>query len=155
AEKFIENNKDKPFFLYLSHYAVHIPLQAKQALIAKYEAKAKTMPGQHNAIYAAMVESVDEGVGRLMRKLEDLHLAERTVVLFMSDNGGLSAHEGPNTPATSNVPLREGKGFLYEGGIREPMIGKWPGSTKPGSVCDVPVSSIDFYATILEIAGVK
>jgi arylsulfatase A-like enzyme len=155
AEKFIEKNKDKPFFLYLSHYAVHIPLQAKQALIAKYQAKATTMPGQHNAIYAAMVESVDEGVGRVMSKLDDLHLSQRTVVFFMSDNGGLSAHEGPNTPATSNVPLREGKGFLYEGGIREPLIIKWPGATKPGSVCDVPVSSIDFYPTILEMAGGK
>jgi len=155
AEKFIEKNRDRPFFLYLSHYAVHIPLQAKQALIAKYEGKAKTMPGRHNAVYAAMVESVDEGVGRLVRKLEDLHLTERTVVFFMSDNGGLSVKEGPNTPATSNVPLREGKGFLYEGGIREPMIVKWPGFTKPGSVCDVPVSSIDFYPTILKMAGAK
>jgi arylsulfatase A-like enzyme len=155
AEKFIEKNKEKPFFLYLAHYAVHIPLQAKGSLIAKYEAKAKTMSGEHNAIYAAMVESVDVGVGRLMRKLEDLHLSERTVVFFMSDNGGLSVPEGPNTPATSNVPLKEGKGFLYEGGIREPLIVKWPSSTRPGSVCDMPVSSIDFYPTILEIASAK
>jgi arylsulfatase A-like enzyme len=155
AEKFIEKNKDKPFFLYLAHYAVHIPLQAKRALIAKYQAKAKSMPGQHNAIYAAMVESVDEGVGRIMKRLEDLHLAERTVVFFMSDNGGLSVNEGPNTPATSNLPLRVGKGFLYEGGTREPMLVKWPGFTNPGSVCDVPVSSIDFYPTILEMAGGK
>jgi arylsulfatase A-like enzyme len=155
AEKFIEQNKEKPFFLYLSHYAVHIPLQAKKALVAKYEAKAKSLPGQHNSIYAAMVESVDESVGRIVKKLEDLHLVERTVVFFMSDNGGLSAKEGPNTPATSNVPLREGKGFLYEGGIREPMIIKWPGATTPGSVCHLPVSSVDFYPTILAMAGVK
>jgi arylsulfatase A len=155
AEWFIENNKDRPFFLYLSHYAVHIPLHAKKSLIGKYEVKATAIPGQHNSVYAAMVESVDESVGRIMKKLEDIHLSDRTVVFFMSDNGGLSAKEGPDTPATSNVPLRRGKGFLYEGGIREPMIIKWPGLTKPASVCDVPVSSIDFYPTILEIAGVK
>jgi arylsulfatase A len=155
AEKFIDQNKEKPFFLYLSHYAVHIPLQAKKALVAKYQAKAKAMPGRHNPVYAAMVESVDDSVGRIMKKLEDLHLAERTVVFFMSDNGGLSVLEGPNTPATSNMPLREGKGFLYEGGIREPMIVRWPGTAKPGSVCDVPVSSIDFFPTMMEMAGTK
>jgi arylsulfatase A len=155
AEKFIEESKDKPFFLYLSHYAVHIPLQAKESLVAKYEAKAKSMPGQHNPIYAAMVESVDEGVGRIMKKLDELHLTERTVVVFMSDNGGLSVREGPNTPATTNVPLRDGKGYLYEGGIREPLIIRWPSNAKAGSTCDVPVFSIDFYPTFLEMAGIK
>jgi arylsulfatase A-like enzyme len=153
AEKFIERSRQKPFFLYLSHYAVHIPLQAKKAAIAKYEAKSRSVPGQHNPIYAAMVESVDESVGRIMKKLDDSGLADRTVVFFMSDNGGLSVREGPNTPATSNLPLREGKGFLYEGGIREPLIVRWPGVIRPGTVCAVPVSSIDFYPTILQMAG--
>ncbi len=155
AEKFIETNKDRPFFLYLAHYGVHIPLQAKKDVIAKYQARAKPNQEQNNPIYAAMVESVDDSVGRVMKKLEELKIADRTVVFFFSDNGGLSVKEGPNTPATSNAPLRAGKGYLYEGGIREPMIVRWPGVVKPGGVCDVPVSSVDFYPTILEMAGVK
>src|SRR5262249_47580165 len=84
-----------------------------------------------------------------------LKLADRTIIIFTSDNGGLSVKEGPNTPATSNLPLRAGKGYLYEGGIREPLLIRWPGVTKPGRVCDGPVSSVHFYPTILEIAGVK
>ncbi len=148
AETFIEKNKDKPFFLYLSHYAVHTPLQAKKELIARYKQKVKPEDAQNNPTYAAMIQSVDEGIGRVMRKLHDLGIADRTVVMFMSDNGGL-------IPVTSNVPLRAGKGTLYEGGVREPMIVRWPGVTKPASECDVPVISVDFYPTILEIAGVK
>jgi arylsulfatase A-like enzyme len=153
AERFIERNRERPFFLYLAHYAVHIPLQAKESLVAKYQAKARSANGPHNAIYAAMVESVDAGVGRIMKRLADLGLAGRTVVFFFSDNGGLSVREGPDTPATSNAPLRAGKGYLYEGGIREPLVVRWPGVTRPGSVCDVPVCSIDFYPTIREAAG--
>jgi arylsulfatase A-like enzyme len=166
ALKFLDAAKDRPFFLYLSHYAVHIPLQAKKNLAAKYEAKAAKLPPveprflpegqvkarqvQDHPVYAAMVQSMDESVGRILKKLEELGLADRTVVIFMSDNGGLSTAEG--TP-TSNVPLRAGKGWLYEGGIREPLIIKWPGVTKPGSTCDVPVTSTDFYPTMLEMAG--
>src|SRR5262249_13079193 len=86
AEQLLTLNQDRPFFLYLAHYAVHIPLQAKKALLAKYQAKAKSMPSEHNPIYAAMVQSVDEGVGRIMQKLQELRIAERTVVFFMSDN---------------------------------------------------------------------
>lgn len=155
AEKFIEKNKEKPFFLYLPHYAVHIPLQAKKDLIAKYEKKAKPDADQNNAVYAAMMESVDDSVGRIMKKLDDLKIAERTIVFFFSDNGGLSVKEGPNTPATNNAPLRTGKGYLYEGGIREPLIVRWPGAIKLGSVSDVPVISVDFFPTILEMAGIK
>jgi arylsulfatase A-like enzyme len=155
AEKFITRNKDRPFFLYLAHYGVHIPLQAKKDLIARYKARARPENPQHNALYAAVVASVDESIGRVVKKLEELKLADRTVIIFSSDNGGLSVKEGPNTPATSNLPLRAGKGYLYEGGIREPLLIRWPGVTKPGRVCDVPVSSVDFYPTILEIAGVK
>jgi arylsulfatase A-like enzyme len=155
AEKFIAANKDRPFFLYLAHYAVHIPLQAKKDVIAKYQARARPEQGQNNAVYASMVESVDDSVGRVLKQLEELKLADRTVVFFMSDNGGLSVREGRDTPSTSNAPLWAGKGYLYEGGIREPWIVRWPGAVRPGSVCDVPVSSIDFYPTILEMAGVQ
>jgi arylsulfatase A len=155
AIKFIEANKDRPFFLYLAHHAVHIPLAAKKDLIAKYQAKAKTNEGQNNPIYAAMIESLDDGVGRIMQKLDELKLAERTVLVFTSDNGGLSVREGPSTPATSNAPLYAGKGYNYEGGIREPLIVRWPGVVKPGSVCGTPVLSMDFYPTFLELAGVK
>jgi arylsulfatase A-like enzyme len=148
AEKFVERNKDRPFFLYLAHYAVHIPLQARADLVAKYPTGGQ--PGtQNNPVYAAMVESLDAGVGRLRAKLAELGLAERTVLLFTSDNGGLCVREGPNTPATSNAPLREGKGYLYEGGIREPLLVYWPGVTRAGSVSSTPVCSIDFLPTIL------
>jgi arylsulfatase A-like enzyme len=147
AEKFIEANKDESFFLYLTHYAVHTPIQAKDSLTAKYEKKPK---GEHhkNAKYAAMVESVDDSVGAVLRKLDELKLAENTVVFFFSDNGGFGG-------ATSNHPLRGSKGMLYEGGIREPMIVKWPGVTKPGSRCDEPVIGVDYYPTFLEITGTK
>lgn len=147
AVKFIETNKDKPFFLYLPHYAVHGPHAAKADMIAQYEGKVSKKAPQHNPTYAAMVQSVDESVGKVCGALHDLGLEQRTIVIFTSDNGGL---EGP----TSNEPLREGKGTLYEGGIREPMIVKWPGVVKAGAVCDSVVSSVDFYPTILEVAGV-
>jgi len=155
AEKFIEANKDNPFFLYLCHFAVHIPLQAKQDYIGKFAAKAKPEEPQHNTTYAAMIQSVDESVGRVMKQLDRLGLADNTVVVFMSDNGGLAVKEGPNTPATSNAPLLAAKGYVYEGGIRVPLIVRWPGAVRPGSVCSVPVSSVDFYPTMLEIAGVQ
>ena len=148
AERFIEQSKDRPFFLYFPHYAVHMPLQAKPAILAKYKAK-PPCGGQNNPTYAAMIESVDDSVGRIERKLRSLGLEQRTVVVFTSDNGGLWPI------ATSNAPLRAGKGYPYEGGIREPLIVKWPGSVKPGTTCSVPVSSIDFFPTLLEIAGLK
>jgi arylsulfatase A-like enzyme len=150
----VEQNRARPFFLYLAHYAVHIPLQARPELLARFQTKPTSGSAQHNPIYAAMIRSVDDGVGRLMRKLDELGIADHTVVLFTSDNGGLSVNEGPNTPATSNSPLRAGKGYLSEGGIRVPMIVAWPGVTRPGSVCDVPVSGQDLYPTVLQIAGV-
>ncbi len=148
AEAFLEANRQRPFFLYLAHYAVHMPLEAKPGLLAKYRAKPPS-GGQNNPVYAAMIESVDQSVGRLLSKLEALGLETRTVVVFMSDNGGLWPQ------ATSNAPLRAGKGHPYEGGIREPLIIKWPGATKSGSTCRVPVCSIDFFPTLLEMAGVK
>jgi arylsulfatase A-like enzyme len=155
ALAFIDKNRDRPFFLYLAHYAVHIPLQAKKEVVARYQPRAKPDDPQTNPVYAAMVESVDESVGRLLKKLEELKLAERTVVIFTSDNGGLSVKEGPHTPATSNAPLRTGKGYLYEGGIREPLLVRWPGVTRAGNTCDVPISSVDYFPTVLDMAGVK
>jgi arylsulfatase A-like enzyme len=154
AERFIESNKDRPFFLYFAHYAVHIPLMAKPEIVAKYPAGGKAGT-QNNPIYAAMVESMDDSVGRVMKKLADLGLTERTIIIFTSDNGGLSVLEGPNTPATTNAPLREGKGYLYEGGIREPFIVAGQGVTKPGTKCSTPVCSIDLFPTVLELCGVK
>jgi len=167
ALKFLDASRPGPFLLYLSHYAVHTPIQAKKDLVARYKAKAGDLPPpkgprylpegatqtrqvQDHPVYAGMVQSVDESVGRVMAKLDELGLADRTAVFFMSDNGGYSTTRGG---PTSNVPLRAGKGWLYEGGIREPMIIKWPGVTRPGSTCSVPVTSTDFYPTMLEMAG--
>jgi arylsulfatase A-like enzyme len=154
AERFIELNHDRPFFLYLPHYAVHIPLQAKQEFVAHFRSGGR--PGtQNNPVYAAMIESIDESVGRILTKLEGLGLTQKTLVIFTSDNGGLSVLEGRHTPATTNAPLREGKGFLYEGGIREPLLVRWPGVTRPGGVCEAPVCSIDLFPTVLDMCGVK
>jgi len=155
AEKFLEANRSRPFFLYLPEFAVHMPLQAKQGAIEHFQSKANPSAPQHDPIYAAMIASLDENVGRILKKLDDLNLSERTVVFFMSDNGGLVYENKRKDTVTSNAPLRAGKGHLYEGGIREPMMIRWPGVTKPGSTCDVPVISIDFFPTILEMAGVK
>ena len=147
AVKFIEDSRDKPFFLYLSHWSVHGPHRAKKEMIEKYEAKKKAQgEKQTSPVYAAMVQSVDECVGRVMAKLEETGLTEQTVVIVMSDNGGLKK-------VTSMSPLRGQKSLYYEGGIRVPLIIKVPGMTKPGSLCHEPVISTDFYPTILKIAG--
>jgi arylsulfatase A-like enzyme len=145
AVKFIEDNRDNPFFLYLSHHAVHTPIQAKEELIEKYKKK-KPSGGHNNPTYAAMIESMDQSVGTVCNKLNELKLSDNTVVFFFSDNGGYAN-------ATSMVPLRGSKGMLYEGGIRVPMITRWPGGIKAGTSCDVHVIGIDFYPTFLEIAG--
>lgn len=145
AEEFIAANRGKPFLLYLTHYAVHTPIQAKKEITEKYRQK-KPAGGHKNAAYAAMIESVDQSVGRVLKKLDELDLTGNTVVVFFSDNGG---HGG----VTSMAPLRGSKGMLYEGGIREPLVVKWPGKVKPGSRCDVPVIGVDLYPTFLEIAG--
>lgn len=149
AEKFIEANKAKPFFLYMPHYAVHTPLRAPQALIDKYKVTPKAGT-QSNPVYAAMVESMDSAVGRVLKKLDDLKLSNDTLVIFTSDNGGLATTEGGPTGATFNGPLREGKGFLYEGGVRVACVMKWPGHIKPGSVSSEVACSIDLFDTILE-----
>lgn len=146
AIRFMEVNKDRPFFLYLPHFTVHLPLQAKQELIKKYQAKIKPGMGQNNAVYAAMIDSLDQSVGRIRAELKTLGIADRTIVIFASDNGG-------RVPTTSNLPLRVGKGSCYEGGTRVPLVIDWPGVTKPGSVCDTPVISMDLYPTIARAAG--
>ncbi len=167
AERFLDAHRQGPFFLYFAHYAVHIPLEAKKEDVARYQAKAKALPAgrppvfgkegthkvrlvQDHPVYAGMVDNMDQSVGRILKKLRDLGVDENTIVFFMSDNGGLSTAEGW---PTSNLPLRAGKGWLYEGGIREPMIVRWPGVTRPGSVCGEPVTSDDFLPTILEAVG--
>jgi arylsulfatase A len=155
AIDFMKDNTAKPFLVYLAHYSVHIPLEAKEDMVERYRKRIKPGALQNNATYAAMVASVDESVGRIMQALDDLKLADHTAVIFMSDNGGLASAEYKGQTPTSNKPLKAGKGFLYEGGIREPMIVKWPGVAKAGSECDVPVISTDFYPTLLEMAGVK
>ena len=242
AERFIEKHRDRPFLLYLPHYAVHIPLEAKAKLIEKYRKKrgspvlylklsskegigadtlkqilnimksngrvasvgktTKTSPrgmlfmaslnvrfasgtniddvlksvkeyvaeklpknvvvddlrvtAVQNPTYAAMVEHIDQSLGRIMQKLDDLKLADNTVVIFFSDNGGLYRRfDGKGEAVMSNHPLRDEKGSLYEGGIREPCIIRWPGVVKPGTTSHVPITSVDFWPTIAEIAGTR
>jgi arylsulfatase A-like enzyme len=162
--KFMKANQDKPFLAYLSFYSVHTPLMSRKDLKAKYDKKKlKTKENtwgvegarnvrevQNHSVYAGMVEAMDQAVGKVLSAIDDLGLRRKTIVVFMSDNGGLSTSEGS---PTSNYPLRAGKGWLYEGGIREPMMVRWPGVTARGSVCDVPVTSTDFYPSLLEMAG--
>lgn len=155
AEKFITANRERPFFLYLPHFTPHTPLKAKENLVKKYPAAGTFNGQQNNPIYAAMLESLDESVGRIVAKLDELKLSDRTIVLFTSDNGGLATTEGPNTPATSNAPLREGKGWLYEGGIRVPLLVKWPGRVKANSTNDVTVCGIDLLPTIRDACGLE
>ncbi len=213
ALQFIEASQEQPFFLYLSHFAVHDPIQGRADLVQKYQTKlaemqrddlpafvlegnpddnqphsrndlnskltktawsefrvlpertVKIKQHQDNVQFAAMVESVDESLGRILAKLAALHLADDTIVILFSDNGGMSAANfGSPTRkiaadqldeaySTSNLPLRGAKGWLYEGGIREPLIVHWPGHGQPGKVCEVPVISTDFYPTVLDMLG--
>jgi arylsulfatase A-like enzyme/lysophospholipase L1-like esterase len=162
---FIEQHKNSPFFAYVSFYEAHTPMQAKDSLIKKYEAKKQSLnladaflpegarknrTVQCLPVYAAMLESMDHAIGTVIDKLKAEGLEDNTIVVFFSDNGGLSTAEGA---PTSNLPLRAGKGWLYEGGIREPMIIKYPPKINQGTVCDVPVISNDFYPTLLQLAN--
>lgn len=144
--RFVEQNHDKRFFLYMPHFAVHTPIQAHKEMIKKYEAKIKKGMQHTNAAYAAMIESMDTTIGALRDTLKKHGLSENTVIIFASDNGG-------HLPTTDNSPLRHGKGSAYEGGVRVPLIIHWPGHTKPGSLCDTPTISTDLFPTLLEIAG--
>jgi arylsulfatase A-like enzyme len=215
ALKYIEKNKDKPFFLYLSHFAVHDPIEGRADLVKKYKAKlqkqrhqqglpfvlegnpdvknrltkaeaksivkkkayggykifedetVKIKQYQDNVEFAAMVESMDESFGRVLAKLEQLNIDDNTIVIFYSDNGGMSAanfydperrvskYKLDKAFSTSNLPLRGAKGWMYEGGIRVPLIIKWPGKGLQGVICDVPVTSPDFFPTILEMTGIQ
>jgi arylsulfatase A-like enzyme len=164
AVRFIAANKNKPFYAYLPFLAVHNPIGARSDLVQKYEKKKASAPAdawgqereskvrlvQNNAVYAAMLEQLDQAVGKVVAAVEANGIADRTVIVFMSDNGGLSTAEGH---PTSNLPLRGGKGWPYEGGVREPWIMHVPGVTKAGTTCDTPVISTDYYPTFLELAG--
>lgn len=166
--KFIGENKDRPFFVNYWNFSVHSPYDAKDELVAKYRALVDPNHPQRNPVYAAMVESLDDGVGRVMAALEENGLLDNTIIVFFSDNGGVSwsgksgvaAHNSARfqadmtSPPTSNLPLRNGKASLYEGGVREPCIVVWPGVTKPGSVNDTVIQSIDWMPTLLEMTGV-
>jgi arylsulfatase A-like enzyme len=172
-----QRDASRPFFMHLSHYAVHTPIQAPADLVAKYERKARELGldklqaieqgeelpalhlvGQHvqrrvvqsDPTYAAMVENLDTNIGRVLALLDEQGLADNTVVVFTSDNGGLSTAEGS---PTCNHPLAEGKGWMYDGGVREPLLVRWPGAIAGGSTCGVPVTSTDFYPTFLEAAA--
>ena len=147
ANEFIEQNKERPFFLYLSHHAVHTRIEAKPETVSKYEKK-QGSNGQNHAKYAALVEHVDDSVGSVMGQLEKLGLSDNTLVVFFSDNGGHVAF-------TSMRPLRGSKGTMYEGGIRVPMVVRWPGVTQAGTKCATPVIGIDFFPTFLETAGLQ
>ena len=178
ALRFIEDKQEKPFLLVLAHYAVHTPIQAPEELSDKYRQKIRdgAIPEggpssdrdvaidntgqyktvQNNAVYAGMVESVDTNLGRIVDRLEELGLAENTVLILSSDHGGLSSRglESKRELATSNLPYRHGKGWLYDGGLRVPLIVKWPGKVEAGSVSPVQVTGTDHYPTLLELAGV-
>jgi arylsulfatase A len=148
AEKFIDDNKGRPFFLYLAHNNPHVVLRARPELIAKHK-------DAFNPVYAAMLETLDDCVGRIVTKLELLGLAENTLIVFTSDNGGLHVLETPHTPATYNRPWRAGKGFLYEGGVRIPLLVRWTGRIRPQQTIDTPVISTDWTPTLLALAGTQ
>jgi arylsulfatase A len=157
AVGFIERNKANPFFIYLPHYAVHTPIMGKPEVVAKYQAK-RGASGHSNPVYAALVESVDDSVGRLRATLEKEGLWENTIFIFTSDNGGLSHlvnAKGWSRGPTDNSPSRLGKGSTYDGGVHIPLIVTWPGKINPGSECDTPVISYDHVPTLLEATATK
>ena len=146
AEHFIETNQDRPFLVYLAHNAPHIP----------YDAQKSRIQGNAQAfepVYAGMIETVDDTVGRLMAKLDALNLASNTIVIFTSDNGGLHVPEGPHRRVTHNTPFRAGKGFVYEGGLRIPLLVRWPSHVPADTVSDAPVINTDWIPTLLELTG--
>lgn len=156
AIRFIQSNQDKPFLCYISYNAVHIPCKARQELVDKYKAKAEASETAIDPTYAAMNQVMDEGIDYVLKALDLLDLTDNTVVIFFSDNGGLDRTVSENAPLiTTNAPLRGNKGQLYEGGIRDPLIVRWPGVIEPDSVCHTPVISNDFMPTMLDIAGTE
>ena len=170
AVKFIEKSKERPFLLLLAHYSVHTPIQARRQDITQYSGRLEklglpdkvgirpekyghTRTTQNNPTFAAMVASVDRSVGKVLGKVREMGLESETLVIFTSDNGGLSTLPSKRKAPTSCLPLRAGKGWLYEGGVRVPTIVSWPGVTRPGSVSSIPVVTTDFYPTLLTAAG--
>ena len=150
AAQYIETVKDRPFFLYLPHFAVHTPIQGRPDLVNKYRGKLKPGLRHTDPRYAAMVESLDAAVGQVVEKLQALNLYDRTLILFTSDNGGRITQA-----TTNNWPLRFGKASAYEGGVRVPLIVRWPGVTQPGSESSEPAITMDLFSTIIEAAGVE
>ncbi len=149
----VERVRDRPFFLHLAYHTVHTPIEAKDNAVDHFRRRIRPDMDHQNPVYAAMVQSLDENVGRLLEKIDALGIADETIVIFASDNGGyINRYRGD--VVTSNAPLRSGKGSLYEGGIRVPWIVSWPGVTRPGRVCATPVSTIDVLPTVMDIAGV-
>lgn len=155
AERFLERERERPFFLYLATYGVGEPLDAPAEMVARYgPMPPRPNGGQIHPVYAAMLESVDNAIGRVVKKLEELKLDDRTLVILTSDNGGVCNHHGQIIPPTSNGPWRDGKGHLYDGGLRVPMIVKWPGIVRPGTTSDTTVSCLDLYPTILSACDI-
>jgi len=154
AAAFLENNKDNPFFLLLSHYAPHTPIQAKPEDVEHFKARIEPDDCQNNATYAGMIKSLDESVGDVLAKLDELGLSDDTIVIFMSDNGGATYKDQHEQTITCNRPLRAGKATLYEGGIRVPAVVRWKGVTTPGTQCDTTMTGADLFPTLLASAGV-
>jgi uncharacterized sulfatase len=153
--EFIDNSSASPFFVTLAHFAVHVPLEAKEPTVEKYRNKARPDNGVNNPVYAAMIEHVDDSVGRVLRTLDNAGIADNTVVVFYSDNGGLRERFDKSTGVivSSNAPLRDEKGTVFEGGIRVPLIVKWPGVVEGGSSSDALMVSPDIFPTLAEMAG--
>jgi arylsulfatase A len=146
--QFMESHKDESFFLYVPHNTIHAPVLGKKKLVKKYKNKSGSDLPQNNPVLGAMIEELDNSTGRLLKKLDELKIADKTIVIFFGDNGGLEKD-------AKQTPLRSGKANLYEGGIREPLIIRWPGIVTPGSTCSEPVTSVDFFPTFLAITGMK
>lgn len=155
AVAFIEkaSKNEAPFFLYMSYHVPHTPIQGRKDLVDAFEKKRNPKAVHHNANYAAMVASLDQSAGRLLHALDALKISDNTIVVFTSDNGGLTQRYGRHDDFTENLPLRRGKGSAYEGGVRVPAIIKWPGQTKPGTICKTPIMTIDYFPTLLKAAG--
>jgi arylsulfatase A len=162
AIHFIQKNRSNPFFLYLPQHSIHNIVSAPANLVEKYRAKGYPATDRNNATYLAALEHMDTAFGRLMQSLDDTGLAENTIVMFLTDNGGIHRQLKPATghleireTLFDNAPLREGKGFNYEGGIRVPFLVRWPGRIRPNTICDTPVHAIDLLPTLLDAAGSK
>jgi uncharacterized sulfatase len=153
---FIRQHRERPFFVTLSHHAVHIPLEGKRATIAKYEAKPKPSSGVNNPVYAAMIDDLDASIGRILEKLDEWNLSDNTIIVFTSDNGGLrKIYTGVGEVVSTNAPLRDEKGTLYEGGIRVPLIVRWPRVVQPGAVCDQPATTADLLPTFCQMTSAE